>query len=161
VPLKFQLILPIWKIVRILNLATAVCDGNGYSRLVREFASPLRLHSTRPLTTFSAKGAVKKHGLFVNSHLARLSSRVNAKLSLFRASLRCPFLIAIPIFDNAHSVRGAIPSSNICVIIGRRVAPVALVAGLVIMVLILLYTAFNRAHEASPQTPAPRQTHQR
>jgi hypothetical protein len=47
-----------------------------------------------------------------------------------------------------------------CVIVGRRVTPVALVAGLVIMVLILLYTAFNRAHEVSPQTPAP-QTHQR
>src|SRR5258706_14547475 len=97
-PLKFQLILAIGKIVRIVNLAAAICDGNGHSRLVREFASPFRLHSTRPLTTFPAKGAVKKHSLFANGHLTDLSHNGgDSKNQSFRASLRCPFLIAIPI----------------------------------------------------------------
>ncbi len=47
------------------------------------------------------------------------------------------------------------------VIVGRRVTPVALVAGLVIMVLILLYTAFNHAHQVSPQTTHAPETNQR
>ena len=36
---------------------------------------------------------------------------------------------------------------------GGRIKPIAVVAGLVIMLLALLYAAFTRSHEVRPQTP--------
>jgi hypothetical protein len=38
-------------------------------------------------------------------------------------------------------------------LVGTRVRPVAVIAGLIIMVIALVYIALNRAHSAPPQTP--------
>ena len=57
-PIKLQLVVAIRKVVRIVNITTAVRNGGGYGSLVREFAFPRRLHSTCPLTTFSMKRGV-------------------------------------------------------------------------------------------------------
>jgi hypothetical protein len=40
----------------------------------------------------------------------------------------------------------------------NKIAPVAIIAALVIMILGLLYAAFNRAHEAAPQAAPMHQT---
>ena len=43
-------------------------------------------------------------------------------------------------------------------LVGQRTVPVALIAGLMIMIAVLLYAAFNRHHYVSPQAPPTHQS---